>query len=65
MVTFTVLPTANSSTLPTATQLLGLLRKSGAITNPTTGTAEDGGAHIRARERQSFSRNPRRLSAAG
>src|SRR5262245_16180869 len=64
IVTLTVLPTANSSTFPTVTQLRGLLRNSGAITKPTTGTARIA-VQTPARDRQSFSKNPRRLSAAG
>jgi hypothetical protein len=64
MVTLTVFPTVKSLTFPTFTQFLGLFRKRGAITKPITGTAKTA-VQTPANERQSFSKNPRRLIAAG
>ena len=44
IVTFTVLPISKSAILPSESHSLGALRKSGAMTKPTSGTPRSSGA---------------------
>src|SRR5689334_6224981 len=62
--TLTVLPISKLLVLPTEIQSLGVLRKSGAMTKPTSGTPSSA-AHNPLRPMQSFAKNPRRLSSSG
>src|SRR5215210_4466855 len=60
----TVLPTVKSFTLPTGSHVSGVLRKSGAITNPTSGTPSIA-AQTPPSMIESFSKKPRRLITSG
>src|SRR5439155_10196204 len=63
-VTVTVWPIWKSLTFPTGSQTSGVLRKSGATTNPTSGTPRIA-AQTPPSTMESFSKNPRRLMTSG
>ncbi len=64
MVTLTVLPISNSATLPSGSHWSGGLRKSGAITKPTSGTPRTA-AQRPPRASDSFSKKRRRDISSG
>ena len=64
IVTLTVLPISKSAILPSESHSLGALRKSGAMTKPTSGTPRTA-AQNPPREIESFSKKRRRDIASG